>query len=225
MSWSRFNNDNKNDSSDFFKYYKIIRSTTNVDPVYPEDWAIKYYDNIDSLKYTDNYPKTGISYYRVCTITKSEIRHCSNVVKLNIEKENQWTICTYEYEPVCWYVNGQYKTFSNKCNLLNDKAYYKYSWKCKTIIDNNKNTFWLSNSLQIKSKGIINRFIKNIESRWFSNEKKLEVIDSIIDKLIVLWEDKPKLNNILKYLIDLLKEKKDKYENDFSEIEDIFNIN
>lgn len=223
MSWNRFINDNKDDTSDYFKYYKIVRSTTNSSPVYPDDWFIKYYENIDKREYSENHPKEGTSFYRVCAITKANNRHCSNVVKLHIELEEK-KFCTEEYSPVCWYKDWNYKTYSNKCHLTNDKAYYKYHWKCEEKSTWTTNDSGLSNTLKIKSKGIINRFIKKIESKWYSNTKNIEVIDAIIIKLNDLEDKKPKLSNLLHYLIDLLKDKKEKYQNDFSDIEDIFDI-
>lgn len=223
-SWKRFNNDNKTDSSDYFKWYKVVRSTNNSNPVYPNDGHIKYYDDITKLEYTDSYPKKWTSYYRVCAITHSEKRHCSNVVKVIVDSKEEMKMCTMDYTPVCWYKNWLYKTYSNKCTLWNDKAYYKYNWKCKDITNVEKKTYWLSTTLQIKSKWIINRFIKKIESKWFSNDKTVEVIDAIIGKLKSLEEKKPKLSNLLSYLIELLNEKKDNYQDDFSDIEDIFDI-
>lgn len=65
-----------------FNYYKVIRSTTNADPVYPDDGYIKADGNPDASSYIDGSPKSGTAYYRVCSIAKPN-RYCSNVVKVN----------------------------------------------------------------------------------------------------------------------------------------------
>lgn len=65
-----------------FNYYKVIRSTTNPDPVYPDDGYIKADGNPDASSYVDGSPKSGIAYYRVCSIV-SPNRYCSNVVTIN----------------------------------------------------------------------------------------------------------------------------------------------
>ena len=75
LSWSRY-------VPPGFNYYKVIRSTTNSNPVYPEDGYIHYSDNDNSLSYIDTKVPKGIAYYRVCSIAKPE-RFCSNVIKIN----------------------------------------------------------------------------------------------------------------------------------------------
>ena len=65
-----------------FNYYKVIRSTTNPNPVYPDDSYIKADGNPDASSYTDYSPKSGTAYYRVCSIA-SPNRYCSNVVTIN----------------------------------------------------------------------------------------------------------------------------------------------
>lgn len=65
-----------------FNYYKVIRSTTNPNPVYPDDGYIKYSSDKDFISYNDTSPKSGISYYRICSIAKPN-RYCSSVVTIN----------------------------------------------------------------------------------------------------------------------------------------------
>jgi len=65
-----------------FNYYKVIRSTKNQDPVYPDDGYIKYSSDGDFTSYTDNEVPEGISYYRICSIAKPN-RYCSNVAIIN----------------------------------------------------------------------------------------------------------------------------------------------
>lgn len=90
MSWNRFTPP----SGDNWTYWKVMRSTTNPNPVYknPGDSYIKYSSDMNFTSYTDNNPPQGTVYYRVCAITKSSRgrhRYCSNVVTLNINGSSQ----------------------------------------------------------------------------------------------------------------------------------------
>jgi len=266
MKWSAFRSDEK------MKYYKVIRSATVENPVYPDNGYIKVITNINTTKFVDYKPLQWTAYYRVCAITDENNRYCSNVVKIYNDKEDDdrptictadyspvcgykdgklktysnkcnltaskayykysgeckddtTTVCTDDYTPVCWLKNGRLTTYSNKCNLLADKAYYKYSGKCEQYSDTWViSDYDIPHSLKVRALNMINWFIAKLEKAWYSNEKKIEVIDNIIEKLNNLEEEKPSLSNIINYLITLLKEKKLKYENDFWVIEDIFDI-
>lgn len=218
-SWTAYN------QNDGFKYYKVVRSTTVSDPIYPDNWYIKAESNLNNTNYTDKSPKSGTVYYRVCAITNEMNRYCSNVVKLYIEKDESAIVCTMEYAPVCWYKDWVKKTYSNKCMLLANKATYKYSGICEeTSTTEVKNTYNLSSTLRIKSLNLINRFVWALESKWYSNNKKVDAINTITEKLNKLKAEKSQLGPIISYLVDLLAERKAKYENDFSEIEEIFNL-
>ncbi len=64
-----------------FNYYKVVRSTNNPDPVYPDDGYIQVTSDPDFTSYTDKDVPKGVSYYRVCSIAKPD-RFCSNVVMI-----------------------------------------------------------------------------------------------------------------------------------------------
>lgn len=66
-----------------FNYYKVIRSTTNANPVYPEDGYIYYTGETGASGYVDNDPPAGKVYYRVCSIA-SPNRYCSPVVAVAV---------------------------------------------------------------------------------------------------------------------------------------------
>jgi len=93
---------NKIWSFDNFKYYKLVRSNTNPNPKYPEDWYIKYSPNSDFTEYTDKSPKKWVNYYRICKIMKDNNRYCSETQKIYIEAENNnastWIAWTSEYK-------------------------------------------------------------------------------------------------------------------------------
>ncbi|MCK5536766.1 MAG: hypothetical protein KAI79_08060 [Bacteroidales bacterium] len=82
----------------------------------------------------------------------------------------------------------------------------------------------MSSTLRVKSDILIRKFVNKIEERKLSNTKNVEVINNIIDKLNGLKEGKPKLNDIINYLVKKLEIQLEKY-SDFSEIENIFNNN
>lgn len=76
-----------------FNYYKVIRSTSNPNPVYPDDSYIKADSNPDASSYTDKSVPAGTVYYRVCSIVKPD-RYCSNVVTINKDSETSDVLTT-----------------------------------------------------------------------------------------------------------------------------------
>ncbi len=76
-SWSKYNH------SEAFSYYKVVRSQTNTNPVYPDDGYIYYGDSVNTLTYIDTSVPTGTNYYRICHIAWPK-RYCSqNVIAIN----------------------------------------------------------------------------------------------------------------------------------------------
>ncbi len=69
-----------------FDYYKVVRSTTNNNPVYPDDGYIYYSSDLDDLSYIDENVPKGKAYYRVCYIVSPK-RYCSKVVTIQNKKE------------------------------------------------------------------------------------------------------------------------------------------
>lgn len=64
-----------------FDYYKVIRSTTDANPVYPDDGYIYFTSETNASSYVDSDPPAGKVYYRVCSIA-SPNRYCSSVATL-----------------------------------------------------------------------------------------------------------------------------------------------
>ncbi len=70
-----------------FNYYKVVRSTTNSNPVYPDDGYILASGDSNLSSYVDQDPPIGKVYYRVCSIA-SPNRYCSAVVALVIGSDS-----------------------------------------------------------------------------------------------------------------------------------------
>lgn len=85
-TWSKYN------GPEAFTYYKLVRSESNSNPVYPDDGYIYYGGDINVLSYTDSDVPTGTSYYRICQIASPE-RYCSKtVVKVDAGVEMPITV-------------------------------------------------------------------------------------------------------------------------------------
>lgn len=83
LKWSTF----EGYRDEEFEYYKVVRSYSNPNPVYPEDDGIAYFDGLGELRYTDENATKG-AYYRICAITDVKGRYCSNVVWVEIDSND-----------------------------------------------------------------------------------------------------------------------------------------
>lgn len=74
MNWSHFY-----PTSSTWNYRKVVRSTSKTNPVYPDDWYIKYARDTNFTSYTDTNPPAGTVYYGICAITENsygKYRNC-----------------------------------------------------------------------------------------------------------------------------------------------------
>lgn len=70
-------------TSDSFQGYKVVRSTSNADPSYPNDGYVEYLPNRESLSHIDGTAVPGKTYYyRICSLEGSNPVACGNVVKV-----------------------------------------------------------------------------------------------------------------------------------------------
>jgi len=83
LSWTKYQGEN-------LKWYKVVRSQDNPEAKYPMDGYIEVYGDPNQTTYTDKSVLTGTNYYRLCVITTSDLRGCSNTV--TIQKETVATI-------------------------------------------------------------------------------------------------------------------------------------
>ncbi|OGS39997.1 MAG: hypothetical protein A3J82_08605 [Elusimicrobia bacterium RIFOXYA2_FULL_69_6] len=70
-----------------FKAYKLVRSSTMHDPVYPENGELFSTNKPAVTRYVDDKVDTGIWYYRLCVITKENNRWVSPVVEIVVNKD------------------------------------------------------------------------------------------------------------------------------------------
>lgn len=80
MSWEAY-------APNGFNYYKVVRSETNDNPVYPEDGYIKVSSDESFSSYTDTEAPKGTLYYRMCSIASPD-RYCSEVVTIVKESDD-----------------------------------------------------------------------------------------------------------------------------------------
>lgn len=69
-------------------FYKVVKSKTNKNPVYPEDGYIFYTTDENITSFYDKEIEEGVWYYRVCVITKGKERWVSEVIQVNVKKES-----------------------------------------------------------------------------------------------------------------------------------------
>ncbi len=72
LSWTKYlGND--------FRGYKVVHSTTESEPIYPENGYLIFLTDINNLNYIHSSVKEGNNYYRICTLTSDE-KICGNTV-------------------------------------------------------------------------------------------------------------------------------------------------
>ncbi len=191
LNWTRFDNFSKWD----FKYYKVVRSNSNPNPVYPDDWYIKYDSDIWFTSYTDENPKDGINYYRICAITHQNDRYCSKTLVAKIVDNDD----------------------DKEEKITQKEVEKKYDEEKKV---ENK---WLSKAVTKKLDGIISNFEKKLnEKLWDDTTKKVEVLNNVILQLEQLKQKNKKLTNIVDYVIKWINNILS--ESDFTDIEKILEL-
>jgi len=75
LNWTQYDGED-------LKWYKIVHSQTKTEPYYPVDGYVGVYSDVTKTSYTHTAVSEGMNYYRVCIITDSNMRGCSNTVTL-----------------------------------------------------------------------------------------------------------------------------------------------
>lgn len=181
LSWNKFTKED-------LTYYKVIKSTTNSDPVYPEDGYIKYSTDINFTEYVDNSTITKTTYYRVCAITTKMNRYCSNGEKVspletNVNLENK-TKNTETSEIKNYDVSSSLKIKAD--NIINSfiSKMKELSYSNEKIVLKINSTITKLEELKSKKtnlKNLISYFITQLESKKSSFENNLNDIEAIFD--------------------------------------------
>ncbi|HCB51230.1 TPA: hypothetical protein DEP21_01420 [Patescibacteria group bacterium] len=190
MTWNKFTVP----SGKSFAYYKVIRSQTKDNPLYPEDGYIRYDSNLDFTSYTDESPLQGKTYYRVCAILDGQKRYCSNVVKVTITETSSSSETEQEEEVV-----KQPRTTPTpiKATELSDST--------KALLDN-----------------IATEFLAKVEAKFgsTSSSAKNGFLTSIIAQLDKLGKRSTKMKPLITYLNAKIEEQIDP----LNEIQEILKV-
>lgn len=225
-----------------FKYYKLMKSYTNDNPVYPEDKAIFVWMSVevDERKF-DDWSKQP-AYYRVCVITTDNGRICSNVEKLEayvhekeyIKEEKDFQTCIQMIQPAYNPQTWECREFSTPCNVTkgwkkvrscNENIVIEKKEKYQLKQDKNISDYQIDRKMKQRADEIVNKLVKNLDSKYSDNNDKIERLNTIITKLNGL---KAKLKSqkalwLIAYLTSELENKKALFET-ADDVEDIFKL-
>jgi hypothetical protein len=164
MKWNRFDSFSK----ESLQYYKVVHSSTNPKPVYPEDGYIKYDSDMWFTSFTDSNPKSWTNYYRICAITEKMNRYCSNIVTLNVTTISEGV----KSEEKEWKKEKETKQ-DNKANKKIEALIAKFEAKLDELFgtDNTKKTT------------AINAAIKKLEILRDTKPHMATTINLVIEKL------------------------------------------
>ena len=232
LSWDAYEQDD-------FKYYKIMKSTTHDNPVYPDQPAIKFLDNAWIESYTLNDWTKSSAVYRICVITQENARICSNTVKLwwYVHEKKEYikeygkepTMCIQVIQPAYDPLTGKCKNFSTPCSVT--KGWKKVS-SCNDVnvikLQEKKShpVAKLDEKIQKRADKVVDAFIKKLEAKYKTDtSKKVARLENIVEKLAKMeskiTSEKSKL--LVSYLKEKLEIKKNEYLKK-DDIEDIFKL-
>ena len=175
MTWNTFTPTSSN-----WKYRKVVRSTSKINPVYPDDGYIKYAGDINFTSYSDINPLDWTIYYGICAITQNDA----------------WKYRNCDWQAVT--VGGWTVSVDSGSSQWRDASSWIATWK-------NPNS--LSFSLKSAVDNLVSTLMDRLQDKmWddsFSKKEFLDVLISKIEKTSVSYKVKP----IIKYLIEQLEEK------------------
>ena len=245
-SWDEY------EASDF-KYYKLVKSYTNDNPVYPNDKTVFVGMKSDDDENTFKDWTKKVGYYRVCIVKTDESIVCSNVEKLSAYEdvkeyqkqpiENCIQMIQPAYHPVTW----ECKEFSTPCSVKNGwkkvnscdakeviLKQEQYNDRKNNVSDEDEDDddkeemqeeYMLDRVMKKRADSAVNSLVWSLEKQKISTEKKLEKLEAIIKKLDSLEKkvSSTQAINLVKYLKLELEAKKEMFEQ-VDDIEAIFNM-
>lgn len=222
-----------------FKYYKLMKSYTNKNPVYPQDTAIFVGMESDQDEYEFQDWSNKSAYYRVCVITTDNGRICSKVVELEWYEhkkdfgDKDMDMCIQVIQPAYNPKTAECREFSTPCDVkkwwkkvssCDSKEVVSLKEKLKDATDKQKLKY-ITRDLQKRADKVIDNIYDSVKNKDISDEEKIQYLEKIIEKLERVQE-KSKSNKTLElvaYLIEKLEEKIELIEQK-DDIESIFDI-
>ena len=191
MKWTPY----VKDDGEAFKYFKVVASHSNPNPVYPEDGYLTYSSDKSFSTYTDSDPKPGTNWYRICAIYEKN-RICSPVTKVLIPG----------------------RALEDKTQSEKDTK----EWKDRVVSGSgivvkprtNPDFIRLDDATKAKLDGLVATFKTNIEAKFSTGSECVAYIETVIKKASAIKNVGPKLRLSLKYIIIKLEDLKDSYSND-----------
>ncbi len=195
LKWNKYKGDD-------FQYYKIMRSETHENPVYPDQPALRYLWDVENDNFSlKNWSKKS-AIFRICVITTEKNRICSNVVKL-------WG---YEHNKEDFKKSDEYKK-----ELEEKKKQYQEKSTSKKVR--------LQKNLEQKVDKIVNNLVKKIKNKYPENIVKQE---KILENLIVRLEKHPAKKEqtklLISYLIKKINEAKEWLSSAEKEMDEVFKM-
>lgn len=188
-SWDDF-------SGEGFDWYKLVYSTTNSDPVYPNN--VVFIGNEEQTESTFKLKNGDTHYIRICAITVEENYkkglYCSDVETLEVEITSSNTIKVTKTEKV---ESIKEKTTTVKKAILTDSI--------KTRVDN-----------------VLEWFFERLEAKGYSTDQKITAIDKILTKLETLKEKNERYERLVNYMIEQLEEYVNELDDGIDALEEIF---
>jgi hypothetical protein len=213
LEWNEFESDER------LKWWKFVFSQSDSTPMYPDNDAQYLGDNVN-LTEKVVWMKPGNYYVRLCAITQEMGRHCSRVQKVEIseyEKE--------EYNNKDYYGNDEKPKEDYKKDYYEKKKEVKnenYEKKKEVKEYNRPNSVSLSDEMKEKVEEAVEWFIKRLEDKGYDDDEMSDTINAVIKKLEVL-KKQSKYTALASYMIEILREESQEYNDDFGDLEDLLN--
>lgn len=204
LEWNSYEGDD-------FKYYKIMRSESHSNPIYPDQNALNYKDDVIDTEYElKDWAQKDVN-YRVCVITTQKARICSNVVTLEgMTQEDHKEYSADKYKK---------KEVYTKEKIEAKKVYTKE--KLQSVKKPN-----LDAKLAKRADKMVDNLVTRLEKKHVDDTKKqAERLKTIIQKLETLNTKikSEQTKALVTYITEGLKEALNEL-NTSDEIEEIFNI-
>ena len=201
IEWNEFEKDKE------FLWYKLLHSTTNKSPVYPDQAAAFVGSNVKDNSNSLWLESWKTHYIRVCAITQegdSIGRYCGKTQKFYLSATNS--------ENTKKKAEGIKAHYEKKTTEIEEYEAQKTQKETRTK---------LSSALKARIDSLLKNFIQRLEAKDISDTERIEAIDAVIGKLVKYIDDE-KYTAIVTYMIETLETYKSKYGN-LDIFEDILN--